>query len=78
MAITAWCSTIPSPPACRSGIGTYHWDGAAGTWFWVDPANDLLFVGMIQLLSYTAPPLQETTQRLMADAILQHEIRMPS
>lgn len=51
------------------GKGTYQWDGAAGTWFWVDPANDLLFVGMVQLLSYAAPPLQETTQRLMANAI---------
>lgn len=29
------------------GRGTYHWDGAAGTWFWVDPEHDLLFVGMI-------------------------------
>lgn len=52
------------------GKGTYHWDGAAGTWFWVDPENDLLFVGMTQFLSYTAPPLQATTQTLMADAIL--------
>jgi CubicO group peptidase (beta-lactamase class C family) len=24
------------------------WGGAAGTWFWVDPTNDLIFVGMIQ------------------------------
>lgn len=51
------------------GRGTYHWDGAAGTWFWVDPENDLVFVGMIQLLSFTAPPLQETTQRLIAAAL---------
>ncbi len=51
------------------GQGTYHWDGAAGTWFWVDPVNDLLFVGMVQMLSYAAPPLQATTQRLMAEAI---------
>jgi CubicO group peptidase (beta-lactamase class C family) len=51
------------------GRGTYHWDGAAGTWFWVDPEHDLLFVGMIQLLSYTPPALQETTQRLMSAAI---------
>ncbi len=36
--------------------------GAAGTWFWVDPANDLLYVGLVQLLSETAPPLQKTTQ----------------
>ncbi len=51
------------------GQGTYHWDGAAGTWFWVDPENQLLFIGMTQLLSFTAPPLQELTQRLMAGAI---------
>jgi CubicO group peptidase (beta-lactamase class C family) len=30
------------------GKGTYLWDGAAGTWFWVDPANDVVFVAMIQ------------------------------
>ncbi len=30
------------------GAGTLSWGGAAGTWFWVDPTNDLMFVGMIQ------------------------------
>jgi CubicO group peptidase (beta-lactamase class C family) len=52
------------------GRGSYFWDGAAGTWFWVDPENDLLYVGMIQLFSYTAPPLQALTQTAMADAII--------
>jgi CubicO group peptidase (beta-lactamase class C family) len=28
--------------------GTFFWGGAAGTWFWIDPANDLIVVGMIQ------------------------------
>jgi len=32
------------------GDGTISWGGAAGTWFWVDPKNDLIFVGMIQRL----------------------------
>lgn len=32
------------------GDGTISWGGAAGTWFWVDPENDLIFVGMIQRL----------------------------
>lgn len=61
------------PEACGVpvGVGTYHWDGAAGTWFWVDPTNDLIFVGMVQLLSETSPALQATTQTLMADAILE-------
>jgi len=62
--------TDPAAAGIPVGEGTYQWDGAAGTWFWVDPKNDLLFVGMIQLLSETAPPLQAMTQKLMAKAIL--------
>jgi CubicO group peptidase (beta-lactamase class C family) len=30
------------------GQGTYLWDGAAGTFFWVDPTLDIVYVGMIQ------------------------------
>ena len=30
------------------GKGTMSWGGAAGTWFWADPTNDVVFVGMIQ------------------------------
>ncbi len=37
------------------GEGTYYWGGAAGTWFWVDPENDLFFIGMIQLFDQRDP-----------------------
>jgi CubicO group peptidase (beta-lactamase class C family) len=30
------------------GKGSYFWGGAAGTWFWIDPVNDLIVLGMIQ------------------------------
>lgn len=30
------------------GRGTLSWGGAGGTWFWVDPDNDVIFVGMTQ------------------------------
>lgn len=30
------------------GRGTLSWGGAGGTWFWVDPTNDVIFVGMTQ------------------------------
>jgi CubicO group peptidase (beta-lactamase class C family) len=30
------------------GKGTFWWGGAAGTWFWIDPVNDLIVIGMIQ------------------------------
>src|SRR4029079_16229193 len=28
--------------------GTFTWFGIAGTWFWIDPVEDLAFVGMVQ------------------------------
>jgi CubicO group peptidase (beta-lactamase class C family) len=44
------CAVVYDPPEANlpDGKGTFLWDGAAGTWFWVDPTNDLVFVGMIQ------------------------------
>jgi CubicO group peptidase (beta-lactamase class C family) len=35
------------------GKGTYLWGGAAGTWFWIDPTDDLIVVGMIQQMGGT-------------------------
>lgn len=37
------------------GKGTISWEGAAGTWFWADPANHLLFVGMVQNFETAGP-----------------------
>jgi CubicO group peptidase (beta-lactamase class C family) len=44
------CAVVFDPPEANlpEGKGTFFWDGAAGTWFWVDPTNDIVFVGMIQ------------------------------
>jgi CubicO group peptidase (beta-lactamase class C family) len=30
------------------GAGSFYWGGVHGTWFWVDPANDVIVVGMVQ------------------------------
>lgn len=62
--------TDPQLAGIPVGVGTYHWDGAAGTWFWVDPVHDLMFIGLIQRMAYDAPPLQAMTQTLMAKAIV--------
>jgi len=35
------------------GKNTMSWGGAAGTWFWIDPTNDVFFVGMIQRMGGT-------------------------
>ena len=36
------------------GKGSYLWDGAAGTWFWIDPTYDIVVVGMVQRLGWWA------------------------
>jgi CubicO group peptidase (beta-lactamase class C family) len=36
------------------GKGSYLWDGAGGTWFWIDPVNDIVVVGMTQRLGWWA------------------------
>jgi CubicO group peptidase (beta-lactamase class C family) len=43
----------PRTAGTLEGKGTMSWGGAAGTWFWVDPENDLIFVGMIQRMGGT-------------------------
>jgi CubicO group peptidase (beta-lactamase class C family) len=43
----------PRKAGTLEGKGTMSWGGAAGTWFWIDPTNDLYFVGMIQRLGGT-------------------------
>ena len=61
--------TDPALAGSKVGRGTYQWDGAAGTWFWIDPENDLLFVGLIQRLDEGSPPAQRITQALIAEAL---------
>jgi len=51
--------TVDGPPATDRGYGpgTHYWGGAAGTWYWIDPENDLIFIGMIQRFRAGAPPV---------------------
>jgi CubicO group peptidase (beta-lactamase class C family) len=59
--------TDPAKAKVALGKGSYSWDGAAGTWFWVDPANKIVFVGMIQrLMGPGGPNMQDTSQRAVA------------
>src|SRR6185503_15295185 len=43
-------AVVTDPAAIKSplGKGSYWWWGIAGTWFWIDPTNDIVFIGMIQ------------------------------
>lgn len=51
--------------------GEYYWGGAAGTWFWIDPVEDLIFVGMIQQFGQGRPDLRSSSRQLTYQAILE-------
>jgi len=55
-----------------AGKGTYLWDGVAGTWFWIDPTNDVVFVGMIQrmLTAPGAPSMEDLSRALLYQALV--------
>jgi CubicO group peptidase (beta-lactamase class C family) len=43
-------AVISNPSGLKSSVGkgTFWWWGVAGTWFWIDPTNDVVFIGLIQ------------------------------
>jgi CubicO group peptidase (beta-lactamase class C family) len=45
----------PKAANAAQGINTFYWGGAFGTWFWIDPTNDVVFVGLIQNLNGSRP-----------------------
>ena len=72
----AWgydCAVIFDPAKANlpDGTGTFFWDGAAGTWFFVDPTNDVVFVAMIQRM--TSPdnhPLEYKAHAVVDQALV--------
>ena len=60
----------PAPVNDIVGKGTYYWSGAADTWFWVDPTNDLIFIGLTQrMLGPHWPNVQALTRPLVYSAL---------
>lgn len=66
-------AVFPDPAAVQAvvGKGTYYWAGAADTWFWVDPTNDLIFIGMTQrLVGPHWPNVQGLTRPIVYGALV--------
>lgn len=59
------CAVFTDPAQADEivGKGTFFWLGAADTWFWVDPTNDLVFVGMTQHMIGPNQPNVEALSR---------------
>ncbi len=53
----------PAEANLPDGRGTFFWDGAAGTWFWIDPTNDIVFIGMVQRVLGPDSPAVEYQSR---------------
>jgi CubicO group peptidase (beta-lactamase class C family) len=67
------CAVVYDPPEANliEGKGTFFWDGAAGTWFWIDPTNDIVFVGMIQReLVAESPNLEYLSRSVVYQALV--------
>jgi CubicO group peptidase (beta-lactamase class C family) len=67
------CAVVFDPPEANlpEGKGTFFWGGAAGTWFWIDPTNDVVFVGMIQrLLGPLSPNLEFQSRAAVYQALV--------
>lgn len=64
------------------GFGTFYWGGVHGTWFWVDPVNDIVVVGMVQLVDggnpMTGRPLAVPDVRGMSRSIVYGALTEPS
>jgi CubicO group peptidase (beta-lactamase class C family) len=67
------CAVVFDPPEANlpEGKGTIFWDGAAGTWFWVDPTNEIVFIGMIQrMLGPASPNLEYESRAVIYGALV--------
>ena len=69
-------AVVKDPVAAKTpqGVDSFYWGGAFGTWFWIDPTNDLIFVGMIQNLRGSVPgagtpDVRSQSYRLVYDAL---------
>ena len=63
-------AVITDPVEAESySVGEYYWGGAAGTWFWLDPVEDLIMVGMIQQWGQGLPNVRALSRQLTYQAI---------
>ena len=69
-------STTIDPAAILipSTIGDLSWGGAASTYFWIDPREDLVAILMTQLLPSSAYPLRRQLRTLVYSALTESNV----
>ncbi len=66
--------TVKNQPAADGlpdSVGTYYWFGVAGTSFWIDPAQDLIGIFMIQINPNRDVNFRDQFKRLVYQAVVQ-------
>jgi CubicO group peptidase (beta-lactamase class C family) len=65
----------PIAAGSTAGKDSHFWEGIAGTWFWIDPANDLVFIGMVQRMMNLpgTPALGDLSRALLYQALVNPE-----
>lgn len=62
----------PAAVGAVEGRGTLAWGGGGGTWFWIDPENDLAFVGLIQRMADpVSAEFRTVARQLTYDALIE-------
>lgn len=61
--------TNPVMGASNGSVGEYGWDGLAGTYFFIDPKEDLLFVYMQQIEQGGSPSLRRKMRQIIYGAL---------
>jgi CubicO group peptidase (beta-lactamase class C family) len=59
----------PSATLIPGSAGDFFWGGAASTFFWVDPREDLIVLFLTQLLPSSAHPVRRQLRTLVYSAI---------
>jgi CubicO group peptidase (beta-lactamase class C family) len=69
-------AVVMDPAAAKTpeAKGSFYWGGAFGTWFWLDPVNDVVVVGMIQNVNGSqptggSPQVRPLSRRLVYQAL---------
>ncbi len=68
----------PKAAGTAQGVNSFYWGGAFGTWFWIDPTNEVVFVGMIQNANGSRPDSGTPRVREMSSAAVYRALTNPS
>jgi CubicO group peptidase (beta-lactamase class C family) len=64
-------ATVEDQAGTSQGLHSFFWGGLYGTWFWIDPVNELIVIGFINSTNWatTVPMAREISAKLVYKAM---------